>query len=175
MLSTMPAGPRQTASISFGPGRQVATASHSAATAAGVSTHSAPAASSFSALARRRSCTRSRWPAFSNWPAIGIPILPVPINPMFIGNPPARLQRMPSPPFRAEREGPVAQRREGEVGHRESTVLPPPHPNPLRPQGRRGSFLSGVSQRVEADGVVPQDLLLALVAQRQREEAVHRL
>src|SRR5437868_13677674 len=35
--------------------------------------------------------------------------------------------------------------------------------------------MSDVSQRVEADGVVPLALLLALVAKRQREKAVHRL
>src|SRR5438270_2401511 len=40
----------------------------------------------------------------------------------------------PSPPFRGEREGPVAQRWEGEVG---GAADPPPHPDPLRPRGRR--------------------------------------
>jgi hypothetical protein len=38
---TIPPGPRQTCSISTGPGRQVATTSHSAANAAGASDHSA--------------------------------------------------------------------------------------------------------------------------------------
>jgi hypothetical protein len=40
---------------------------------------------------------------------------------------------------RGEREGPDAKRREGEVGVTAGTESPPPHPNPLRPLGRRGN------------------------------------
>jgi hypothetical protein len=37
----------------------------------------------------------------------------------------------PSPPFRGEREGPVAQRREGEVGGANHLAQRPPSPYPL--------------------------------------------
>jgi uncharacterized protein len=50
-----------------------------------------------------------------------------------------RLPQSPSPPLRGEREGPGAQRWEGEVGTRRAHWNPPPHPDPLRPRGRRGS------------------------------------
>src|ERR1700730_14040578 len=39
----------------------------------------------------------------------------------------------PSPPFRGEREGPVAQRREGEVGRSASAPASPPLPSPTSP------------------------------------------
>src|SRR6266850_8572736 len=47
------------------------------------------------------------------------------------------LETSPSPPFRGEREGPVAQRREGEVGaaHR---LVGPPHPTLPPAGGGRG-------------------------------------
>jgi len=50
--------------------------------------------------------------------------------------------KSPSPPFRGEREGPTAQRWEGEVGRAagRSFGFPPPHPSPLRPHGRRGGY-----------------------------------
>ncbi len=49
--------------------------------------------------------------------------------------------------LRGEREGPTPQAWEGEVGRAadRSLRLPPPHPDPLRPQGRRGGYLgSGI-------------------------------
>jgi DNA polymerase III alpha subunit len=51
-----------------------------------------------------------------------------------------RFAKNPSPPLRGEREGPGrGSGREGEVGGACSELgLPPPHPDPLRPQGRRG-------------------------------------
>jgi formiminoglutamase len=50
----------------------------------------------------------------------------------------ANASQIPSPPFRGEREVPDAKRWEGEVGLSAGTVTPPPHPDPLRPQGQRG-------------------------------------
>src|SRR6267143_1452614 len=47
----------------------------------------------------------------------------------------------PSPPFRGEREGPVAQRREGEVGGAARRLVGFPHPT-LSP-GRRGERKEG--------------------------------
>jgi len=48
--------------------------------------------------------------------------------------------KSPSPPFRGEREAPTPKAWEGEVGRAAgwSLGLPPPHPDPLPPQGRRG-------------------------------------
>src|SRR5579863_8687432 len=87
MWATMPSGPRQTASASAGPGRQVATTSHVAASAAGEADQAAPASSSAVAAARRTSCTMRPWPASNNCPAIGAPILPTPMNPIFMSCP----------------------------------------------------------------------------------------
>src|SRR5882672_6144329 len=45
----------------------------------------------------------------------------------------------PSPPFRGEREGPVAQRREGEVGGAAHRLVGSPHPTlSPRPAGGEG-------------------------------------
>src|SRR5437867_13237574 len=44
---------------------------------------------------------------------------------------------------------------------------------PMLPTPMNPTFTA--SQRVQLEHVVPQDLLLALVAQRQREEAIHGL
>ena len=49
-----------------------------------------------------------------------------------------RFSASPSPPCRGEREGPVAERREGEVGCTSARWNRPPHPDPLRPRERRG-------------------------------------
>src|SRR5262245_47025835 len=122
--SRIPFGPSVTCSISFGPGRQVATISDAAATAAGESTQVAPRARSDAAASRRMSWTSSWWPARRSCPAIGLPMLPTPMNPTFI-------------------------------------VFP-------RHRGR-------ASQRVQLDHVVPQDLLLARAAERQRQESIHGL
>jgi hypothetical protein len=44
--------------------------------------------------------------------------------------------KSPSPPFRGEREGPDAQRREGEAGYTGNWFSRPPHPTlSLRPAG----------------------------------------
>src|SRR5262245_52687138 len=113
--SRIPFGPSVTCSISFGPGRQVATISDAAATAAGESTQVAPRARSDAAASRRMSWTSSWWPARRSCPAIGLPMLPTPMNPTF------------------------------------------------------------TSQPVQLDHVVPQDLLLARAAERQRQESIHGL
>ena len=52
------------------------------------------------------------------------------------------LAQMPSPPFRAEREGPAPKAWEGEVGAGERSGIPHLTPNPLRPQGRRGRVIA---------------------------------
>ncbi|HEX3411421.1 MAG TPA: hypothetical protein VHT00_06845, partial [Stellaceae bacterium] len=51
-------------------------------------------------------------------------------------------ERAPLRPLAGEREGPAPKAREGEVGRAAvwSSGLPPPHPDPLRPQGRRGRY-----------------------------------
>src|SRR5205085_3283920 len=59
----------------------------------------------------------------------------------------ADLMSNPSPPFRGGREGPIAKRWEGEVGVSRALWSPPPHPGPLRPQGRRGSGPRNLAQR----------------------------
>ncbi len=59
----------------------VSTRSAAAATALGLAAQLAPAAISESAFARVRLSTTSSWPAASRWPAIGCPIMPVPMNP----------------------------------------------------------------------------------------------
>src|SRR5262249_1051082 len=123
--SRIPFGPSVTCSISFGPGRQVATISDAAATAAGESTQVAPRARSDAAASRRMSWTSGGWPAGRSCPAIGLPMLPTPMNPTFMA-------------WGALRGPPC-------------------------------------SQRGELDHVVPQDLLLAGAAERERQESVHGL
>src|SRR6266851_8531771 len=51
----------------------------------------------------------------------------------------APAEENPSPPFRGEREGPVAQRWEGEVGLDERSGIPHLTPALSAPEGRRGS------------------------------------
>jgi len=46
----------------------------------------------------------------------------------------------PSPPFRGEREGPVAERREGEVGSIRRLSIPHLTPALSPPKGRRGGI-----------------------------------
>ena len=50
----------------------------------------------------------------------------------------------PSPPFRGEREGPVAQRWEGEVGRGERFEIPHLTPTLSAPKGGEGVSLRGV-------------------------------
>ena len=52
------------------------------ATSAGEPAAVAPAAASSSTAPRLRLCTVNVCPAFSRWPAIGLPITPKPIKPM---------------------------------------------------------------------------------------------
>src|ERR1051326_5353137 len=115
------------------------------------------------------------WPAFSNCPAIGRPILPVPINPIFMLSPcsleicRASFETRPS----------------GAPQDEELSLMPSKQSPHAEKRSRRSRDASRSTQsinaaafllqRVEAEGVVPQDLLSAFVAQRQREEAVHRL
>src|SRR5215831_3763420 len=120
----MPSGPTVTRSISTGPGRHVATIAHPVAAAPGDSAQAAPALTSDAAASRRTSYTSSSCPAACRCSAIGRPMLPTPMNAIFIG---------------------------GLFGGR------------------------AVSQTVEAAGIVPEDLPLALVADRQLEKAVHRV
>ena len=49
----------------------------------------------------------------------------------------------PSPPFRAEREGPIAPRWEGEVGIRESRGIPHLTPTLSAPEGGEGEDEGG--------------------------------
>ena len=60
------------------------TASASAAASAGSPHPVAPAATRFSVASLRTSYTNSSWPASSSRSATGLPIDPVPINPIFI-------------------------------------------------------------------------------------------
>ena len=46
--------------------------------------------------------------------------------------------KIPSPPFRGEREGPIAERWEGEVGAGAALWNPPPHPALSAPRGGEG-------------------------------------
>jgi hypothetical protein len=57
------------------------------------------------------------------------------MSPTNIGAPPPR---DPSPPFRAEREGPGAERREGEVGIGERSGIPHLTPTLSAPEGGEG-------------------------------------
>src|SRR5215469_12953465 len=84
MPESRPFSPSATASTSGGPGSELKTSSAASATARGVSAHTAPAASAGSADARRRSCTTSSWPPFCRFAAIPEPIMPKPMNPIFI-------------------------------------------------------------------------------------------
>src|SRR2546425_10365093 len=53
----------------------------------------------------------------------------------------------PSPPFRGGEGGARAGGVGGWDGWRRALWNPPPHPNPLRPEGRRGSFSVGLRLR----------------------------
>jgi error-prone DNA polymerase len=56
-------------------------------------------------------------------------------------------ERGPSPPFRGEREGPIAQRWEGEVGDAGASYIGPPHPSlSPRPAGGEGKTLASASR-----------------------------
>ncbi|MBV8336973.1 MAG: PHP domain-containing protein, partial [Alphaproteobacteria bacterium] len=67
-----------------------------------------------------------------------------------------RFSESPSPPLRGEREGPGAQRREGEVGDAAPHLIGPPHPTiSPRPAGEEGDYgpsfgfdLSGVPEKI---------------------------
>src|SRR5882757_5459602 len=60
----------------------------------------------------------------------------------------------PSPPTCGGRgRAPTRKRREGEAGYAQvrTHVLPPPHPDPLRPQGRRERNLRAAPQALRGD------------------------
>ena len=82
--SSTPCSPLTTASTSSGPGSDPITTSLPRAASAGVSAHVAPASSKSVAASGLMSCTTVRCPAPTTFRAIGFPILPNPINPMFI-------------------------------------------------------------------------------------------
>src|SRR5215472_2702372 len=84
MPESRPLSPSATASTSGGPGSEVNTSSAASATARGVSAHAAPRPRHGSAAARRRSCTTRSWPAFCRLAAMPEPIIPNPMNPIFI-------------------------------------------------------------------------------------------
>ena len=63
--------------------------------------------------------------------------------------------QIPSPPFRGEREGPDAKRRDGEVGRAACTENPPPHPDPLRPPGGEGGTCRGAAMTPAPTEPVP--------------------
>src|SRR5918993_5065182 len=79
-----PSSPNPTASTSGGPGREVNTTSHCSATARGVSAHSAPAPRCASAAPFRASFTTSRCCDFCRLAAMKAPMVPRPMNPIFM-------------------------------------------------------------------------------------------
>src|SRR5215210_2290764 len=82
--SSSPPCPNTTASTSSGPGSEVNTTSHCSATARGVSAHSAPAPTCDSAAALRASFTTSRCCDFCRLAAMKAPMVPRPMNPIFM-------------------------------------------------------------------------------------------
>src|SRR6266849_240333 len=79
-----PPSPVATCSISLGPGNEVKTISALRAAAAGLSAHVAPPDRWGSAWALRTSKTVRVWPFLMRLSAIGPPMLPNPMNPIFI-------------------------------------------------------------------------------------------
>src|SRR3954451_17591844 len=80
----IPSGPKTTASTSGGPGRLVKTTSHCSAIAFGVAPHSAPASRCFAAASRRTSSTTSLYCDFCRLAAMKAPMVPRPMNPIFM-------------------------------------------------------------------------------------------
>ena len=79
-----PSGPSSTSSTSEVAVTIVMTTSECDASSAAVEEKEAPASSSGAARSGRRAYTRSGYPASSRWSAIGRPITPRPMNPIFI-------------------------------------------------------------------------------------------
>ena len=82
--STSPRSPSTTATMAFTDGRQVITDSHARATSAGDSAQCAPRAMRSAAAERSRSCTVTSNPAASKFAARCPPMLPIPMQPMFM-------------------------------------------------------------------------------------------
>src|SRR5882757_6788413 len=79
-----PSAPKTTFSTSGGPGRLVKTISHCSATDLGVSAHSAPFSRCRLAASRRMSVTTSLYCDFWRLAAMKAPMVPRPMNPIFM-------------------------------------------------------------------------------------------
>ncbi len=84
--SATPFLPNSTASTSGVSGTMVKMTSASRATAAALSTRTPPAAVTASGT-WLRVCTNSWWPLLTRCRAMGVPMMPRPMNPTFIENP----------------------------------------------------------------------------------------
>src|SRR5271154_4417953 len=82
-----PSAPKTTFSTSGGPGRLVKTISHCSATDLGVSAHSAPFSRWRLAASRRISVTTSLYCDFCRLAAMKAPMVPRPMNPIFMISP----------------------------------------------------------------------------------------
>src|SRR5580704_16113327 len=82
-----PSAPKTTFSTSGGPGRLVKTISHCSATDLGVSAHSAPFSRCRLAASRRMSVTTSLYCDFCRLAAMKAPMVPRPMNPIFMVSP----------------------------------------------------------------------------------------
>src|SRR5487761_745072 len=83
----MPVAGSSTAGIIWsGPGSEVKTISLASATARGSAATAAPRPANAAVAAGRMSQTVSEWPASIRQPAIGVPIVPVPMNPICIAS-----------------------------------------------------------------------------------------
>src|SRR5260370_10935713 len=82
-----PSAPKTTFSTSGGPGRLVKTISHCSATDLGVSAHSAPFSRCRLAASRRMSVTTSLYCDFCRLAAMKAPMVPRPMNPIFMISP----------------------------------------------------------------------------------------
>src|SRR5882757_6580905 len=82
-----PSAPKTTFSTSGGPGRLVKTISHCSATDLGVSAHSAPFSRCRLAASRRMSVTTSLYCDFWRLAAMKAPMVPRPMNPIFMVSP----------------------------------------------------------------------------------------
>lgn len=134
--ASTPSGPSTTSRTSAGYPTIVKITSETAATAHGVSAQKAPRASRGSARARVRVKMVARWPAAMRWPHIEAPMIPVPIQPMRVGEPVIRLVYCAVP----RKANPPARRMRRHTRHVACGVGSPPfirmpsHPNRERPR-----------------------------------------